>query len=168
MARTIRLRSQTHVPEMALLGTPSARFPNANVVSAPSSAALPTHERARVRAQAAAALLLALRDAMPPMRRPALMRQRASQPLCVCVCCTSRPSPATKYRSLSSSPSLCLAALSPFLPSPPSSLHTKPTPSHTQPFTHITMSTRSTRKRKNEEEELVELPEDSDAESEEE
>jgi hypothetical protein len=30
------------------------------------------------------------------------------------------------------------------------------------------MSTRSTRKRKNEEEELVELPEDSDAESEEE
>lgn len=112
-------------------------------------------------------LLLALGDAMPPMRRPALMRQRASQPLCVCVApqgparqpsiALSRPLPLSV-----SPPSLLFFPLLPPLytrnPLPP----TYPTP------THITMSTRSTRKRKNEEEELVELPEDSDAESEEE
>ena len=101
---------------------------------------------------------------MPRMRCPALMRQRASQPLCVCVL-HLKAQPGNQV-SLSLPHLLPLSLL--FSLSPPSSLHTKPTPSHTQIFTHITMSTRSTRKRKNEEEELVELPEDSDAESEEE
>ena len=153
--------------EIRQLGSPT------NVVSAPSSQPLPTDHRpprpsiACVRAQAAAAAAAGLAqcdatDGCAALR--SLMRQRLSLPAALCVCCTSRPSPATKYRSIVFSPSV-----SPFLPSP--LLPTRQTHSlpYTQkPHTHITMSTRSTRKRKNEEEELVELPEDSDAESEEE
>ena len=151
---------------MALLGNPSARFPNeCRLRTVITTIKLPTDDRARpsiacVRAQAAAAGLARLR-----CHGCADAPKGLSQPLSVCVA-PQRPSPATKYRALSLPRPLPLSLL--FSLSPPSSLHTKPTPSHTQTLTHITMSTRSTRKRKNEEEELVELPEDSDAESEEE
>ena len=167
MARTIRLRSQTHVPEMALLGKPSARFPNECRLRTVISSI--TDPRARARPSSScccAAAGLARCDATDA---PPCADAPKGLPAALCVCCTSRPSPATKYRSLSrplplsvSPPSLLFFPLLPPLytrnPLPP----TYPTP------THITMSTRSTRKRKNEEEELVELPEDSDAESEEE
>ena len=98
---------------MALLGNPSARFPNeCRLRTVITTIKLPTDDRARpsiacVRAQAAAAAAAAAglarcdaaTDALPCADAP----KGLSQPLsvCACVCCTSRPSPATKYRSLS-------------------------------------------------------------------
>lgn len=101
---------------MPLLGNPSARFPNeCRLRTVIATTKLPTSTARVPRSRASELkLLLALRDAMPPTdcaaRRCAEVRQRCL-PAALCVCCTSRPSPATKYRLLS----LCL---SPFLPSP--------------------------------------------------
>jgi hypothetical protein len=142
MARTITLRSQTHVPASARNG--SSRKSVSSVPQRMSSPHRhhnhyrPTTDRRVPRSRGSELkllllLLLALRDAMPRMRCPALMRQRLSQPLCVC--CTSRPSPATKYCSLSRLLPLYLS----FPPLSLSSLHVKPTPSpiHThKPLTH--------------------------------
>ena len=131
MARTIRLRSQTHVPEMALLGKPSARFPNECRLRTVISSI--TDPRARARPSSScccAAAGLARCDATDA---PPCADAPKGLPAALCVCCTSRPSPATKYRSLSSSPSLSLVSppsllFFPLLPLP--YLHTKPTLSH--------------------------------------
>jgi hypothetical protein len=114
-------------PEMALLGNPSARFPNACLVSSPhrhrshcrpSTASL---DRARPSSSCCwAGWPCAMR--CPRMRCECAKERSLSQPLSVA---PQRPSPATKYRSLS--PSLCL---SPFLPSSLSSLHAKPSLYH--------------------------------------
>ena len=80
------------------------------------------------------------------------------------LCCTSEPCPATTQ---SWSLPRCVSSYS-----PPSSFLSSTLETHSNPHTtssHSNMSTtRSTRKRKQDDEELVELPEDSDAESEEE
>jgi len=156
---------------MALLGNPSARFPNdcvcrlRTVIAAIADRA-PRPSIACVRAQAAAGL--ARCDAHGCAAR---VRQREEPLPAASVLHLRGPARQPSIALFSVSPSLCLP---PFLPSLPSLLSTTretlslPPHLHTNTYTNITMSTRSTRKRKNEEEELVELPEDSDAESEEE
>ena len=151
---------------MALLGNPSARFPNEcrlrTVITTIADRPPTTASLDRVRPSSSCCWPCAMR-CHPRIALPgAALRcaKGASQPLCVCVA----PRGPARQPSIVFSPSVSLL-FSLLL----SFLHAKPTsPLTHKTYTYHTMSTRSTRKRKNEEEELVELPEDSDAESEEE
>ena len=136
-ARTIILRSQTHVPTSARnafswksISSVAQRMSSPHRHHnhyRPAHGARPSIACVRAQAAAAAAAGLArcdATDALPCAAAPKGLPAALCVCVCarVCVCCTSRPSPATKYRSLSSSPSV----------SPPSLLFS---PLHPLPYT---------------------------------